>query len=552
MNLKNGILFLFGILFWISVNAQPSESELKKRVNDYYGDVSFIQTIEFQQPKLEKRWVKDSWKYFWSRKFNIKGKTDYPGVYQQIYGGVQYVQSGGNYSFDRILTGGVSGYEGIPNPDKAEINAHLKSTFDPLEFYGNFKMNYLIDASNTVHLSENPNWKWIGLNEVMVDVVSDYTVLTNNIGGVQDKRGTFRIMLRRSNDGSTFDSEAGLLKSGKWLPLEKGKESNTTILKTYTISKDALANTRTFAQKHAERHAEAFKKSLAVVELPDFENANHLMQFTHELLIEGDEAKVTAFCYQMFPKYLFEDWSDIVLNQNGKEKLNNILKDLKNYQLAFCKHPIIKEIGTTYVRFYDRNKKRMNNIRVSWENDRWYVTEMKYYIRSEDLAGFEQNQEDNCGENPIYLEDEPLFNTGDQVEIYHQGNWYSAEILKPEMSKGGYTVKYGASGLTEWKYVSEVRAGANTQEEQTQLFKEFEIGEKVKAKYTNVWYEGTILKVNYDTEEYLVDIPQRNIDIWINNQEIERSNGASDKKGEQTDKKNRLGRITNTIKKKIP
>lgn len=549
---KSVVSFLFGLMFFTSVNAQPSESELKKRVNDYYGDVSFIQAIEFQQPKLEKRWIKDSWKYYWSRKFNIKGKTDYPGVYQQIYGGVQYVKNGSNYLFDRILTGGVSGYEGIPNPDKTEINAHLKSTFDPLEFYGNYKMNYLIDAPNTVHLAENPNWKWIGLNEVMVDVVSDYTVLTNNIGGVQDKRGTFIVTLKRSNDGITFDSEAGLLKSGKWLPLEKGKESNPTILKTYTISKEELANTRTFAQKYAERHAETFKKSLAVVELPDFENANHLMQFTHELLIEGDEAKVTAFCYQMFPKYLFEEWSEIVLNQNGKEKLNNILKDLKHYQQAFCKHPIIKEIGTTYVRFYDRNKKRMNNISVSWENERWYVTEMKYFIGQEDLVEFEKNQEDNCGENPIYLDETPLFKTGDQVEIYHRGNWYSAEILKPEMNKGGYSVKYGASGLTEWKYVSEVRVGASSvSEEEAQLFKEFEIGEKVKAKYTNVWYEGTILKVNYDTEEYLVEIPQRNIDTWINNQEIVSANESTEKSSSNSSSEevNKDGETENKIKK---
>ena len=546
---KTILSFFFGILFFSSALAQPSESELKNKVNEYYGDASFIKEITFQKPKLEKRWVKDSWKYYWSRKVNIKGKTDYPGISELIYGGVQYVQNGNSYAFDRILTGGRSGYEGIPNPTISEINAHLKSTFDPLDFYGNYKMNYLIDAPNTVKLAENPNWKWIGLNEVMCDVIANYTVLTNNIGGVQDKQGTFRITLSRSTDGATFDPKAKLLPSGKWLPLLKGKESDPKILKSYSISKDELANTRTFAQQYAERHAEEFKKTMAVIEMPNFVNANHLMQFTHELLIEGDEAKVTAFCYRMFPKYLFEEWSEIVLNQNGKEKLAKILKDLAYYDNAFCKHPIIKEIGTTYVRFYDRNKTRMNNIRVSWENDRWYVTEMAYYISQEDLIEFEKNQEDNCGENPIYLDETPQFKIGDKVEIFHGGSWRDAEILKPEMHKGGYSVKYGVSGLTEWKYVSEVRTGANAVQGETQLFKEFEIGQNVKAKYTNTWYEGTILKVNYDTEEYLVDLPDRNIETWISNQDIMESSGSTKEEIENDDSKGK--KTLNGLKKKI-
>lgn len=534
------IIPLFFTCLFISTfaYAQPSESQLKTRVVDYYGDASFIHSIEFQKPKLEKRWVKDSWKYYWSRKYNIKGKTDYTGVYEIIYGGVQYIKNGSNYTFSNILTGGKSGYEGIPNPSVSEINTHLKNTFDPLDFYGNYKMNYLIDAPNTIRLANEPNWKWNGLNEVMCDVVSKYTVLTNNIGGVQDKAGTFRITLTRSEDGISFDPAAGLLKSGKWLPLEKGKESDPKILKSYTISKDELSKTRTFAQKHAIRHAEEFKKSLQVIEMPEFEYTNHLLQFTHELMIEGDKDKITAFCYQMFPSYLFEEWSEIVLNKNGQEKLDKILKDIEYYKLAFCKHPIIKEIGTTYVRFYDRNKKRMNNIGVSWENDRWYVLEMKYFIGQEDLADFEKNKEDNCGENPIYLEDEPFFKTGDKVEIYHGGSWRDAVILKPEMYEGGYSVKYGVSGLTEWKYVSEVRAGETVVEEAAEPFKEFEIGQEIQARYTNVWYPAAVLKVSYDEEKYLVDIPQRNIELWLSSSELDvAANTKNDKDSKKVEDK---------------
>lgn len=553
---------LFNTVFLAFVIAQPSESELKKKVYAYYEDASFIQEITFQKPKMEKRWVKTEWKYYWSRKFNIKGKTDYPGIYQLIYGGVQYEKNGSNYSYDRILTGGTFGYEGIPNPNKEEVNQQLKKSFDPLVFYGNYKMNYLIDAPNTIHLADDPNWKWIGLNEVKCNVISDYTVLTNNIGGVQDKRGVFRISLKRSEDGKTFDPEAGLLKSGKWLTVKKGDEIKTEILKTYSISKEELKNTKTFSQKYAERHAQEFQKSLSIIDVPDFENSNHAMQFIHEMLIDGDKEKITALCYKMFPKHLFEEWSDIVLNQNGKEMLKNILKDLDYYEEGFCIHPIIKEIGSTYVRFYDRNKKRMNRISVSYENDRWYLYEVKYFINEEDLTGFRENQETNCGENPIYLDEDPSFKKGDLVEIFEGGTWRDAEILNAEMNKGGYSVKYGISGLTTWKYVSEVRASQNQKSQESQeaqAFKNFDIGQKVMAKYTNVWYPGTILKVNYDKEEYLVEIPDRNIDAWINNQDIKNQENTSTKnnKQETTDskkekkeekKKLNLGGLKNKVK----
>jgi hypothetical protein len=468
-----------------------------------------------------------------------------------------------------MLTGGVNGYEGIPNPSTTEINAHLKQTFDPLDFYANYKMNYLIDAPNTVHLASDPKWKWNGLNEVMCSVISNYTVLTNNLGSVEEKEGTFRITLKRSLDGLKFDSEAKLLKSGKWLPAEKGQESNVSILKSYTIPKDELSNTKTFAQQHAIRHAEEFKKSLQVLDMPKFEYTNHLLQYTHELMLEGDKDKITAFCYQMFPRYLFEEWSEIVLNQNGQEMLEKILKDIEYYDLAFCKHPIIKEMGSTYVRFYDRNKKRMNNIGVSWENERWYVLKMNYFIGQEDLAEFEKNQEDNCGENPIYLDVEPFFKTGDKVEIYHGGSWRDAVILKPEMYKGGYSVKYGVSGLTEWKYVSEVRAGEAAVEEAEELFKEFEIGQEIQAKYTNVWYPATVLKVSYDEEKYLVDIPQRNIVLWLSSSELdeavagkkENSKSEETKSSESASKeeskaakkgKNLMGGLKNKVKATIP
>lgn len=54
---------------------------------------------------------------------------------------------------------------------------------------------------------------------------------------------------------------------------------------------------------------------------------------------------------------------------------------------------------------------------------------------------------------------------------------------------------------------------------------------------------GKILKVNYDTEGYVVDIPERNIESWIGNQHI--------KNATKTEDENKGGKTMETLKGKI-
>ncbi len=520
MKIKNLLLLIAFTSSCFIAFAQPSESQLNKKVQAYVKDPSRIISIEYSPSKIEKRWYNNHWTTFWSRACVVKMGTGHSGIYKKLYGGVEYFKEGSSYTYFGMLTFGLIGFEGITNPNVEEINAHLTATYDPLDFYQSYQMNYLIDAPNTVKLAKNPDWRWKGLNKVVCNVVSTYTTLVNDIGDVEVREGTFPIILYRSADGVTYNEEDDLLKSGKWLPAEKAREESKVVIKSYRLSKIELAEVKTLAQLNAVRHAEEFKKSLAVVELPEFKSANHLMQFTHELLIEGDKDKVTAFFYKMSTDYMFEEWSDIVLNRNGKEALEKLLENLEYYKVAFCKHPIIRDIGSSYVRFYDRNKKRLNNITVSYKNDRWYVTDMKYGIYQEDFADYEKNQDDKCGENPIYLDAEPQFKVGDMIEITYGSSWMDAEVLSVEMEKGGYNVKYGVSGLTDWRYVSEVRAKA-APETPAVAFKDLRVDDEVKALHEGKWYDGKVMKVSYEAEEYLVDIPEINERLWLKSAEVE-------------------------------
>ncbi|MEO9533947.1 MAG: hypothetical protein ABJG68_03045 [Crocinitomicaceae bacterium] len=528
--MKTNLIFtvFLGLFMSLSVHAQPSDATLRTKVQNYYENPI---NLTFGKADLEKRWVKDHYAYYWSKHFNCKLKTEYPGVYSLHYGGVQYLKSGNSYIYDNFLTGGFDGYEGIPTPSKESLNAHLKNTFDPLNFYAGYLLNYIVEAPNTIELAADPKFKWVNLNELRCNVTTTYTLKTNDIGNMEEQKGTFEIVLLRSADGISYDKEAKLLNSGKWLPVPKGFKKGTEPIKKFMLSKEEADAKKTLAQLNAVRAAEEFKKSLAVVEIPKFKSSNHLMQFTHELLLEGDEEKVKAFMYQMLPRGFFQEWSEIVLNQNGEMMMAEALEDLPNYSKAFCQHPEIKEIRANYVRFYDRAKKRMNGIYVKYENDRWYITDIRYTIRAEDFALYEQSGEDNCEGDLIFIDDEPLFNPGDPIKVLERGTWFDGEVVSADMSKGGYNVTYGRSNLSAWKFVNEVKAGEVKEEDK---FKEFAIGEKVNAKYSGVWYKGTIKSVSYDTEQYLVDIPVRGTEAWLSSKDLEAIEGG---KSEVTDEK---------------
>ncbi|MFT4600133.1 MAG: hypothetical protein ACI857_000303, partial [Arenicella sp.] len=486
----------------------------------YYKDPSKISALTFGKADLEKRWNKDHWTYYWSKGFKCKLKTEYGGVYALHYGGVQYIKTGSSYSYDNMLTAGFDEYIGIPLPEKSTINAHLKKSFDPLNFYGGYLLNYVVEAPNNIELAEDPNWTWVDLNRLRCNVTATYTLKTNNIGGMEVQKGIFEIVLERSSDGVTFDSDAKLLNGGKWLPVPKGDNNKTESLKKFALTKTEADAKKTLAQLNAVRAAEEFKKSLAVIDVPKFKSGNHLMQFTHELLLEGDEAKVTAFMYKMFPKYFFEEWSDVVLNQNGERMMGEALEDLPNYKRAFCQHPVIKEISAGYVRFYDRSKKRFNRINISYDNDRWYITDVGYTIRSEDFPAYEQSAEDNCEGNLIFIDEEAVFKPGERIKVLERGTWFDGEVVSSDMTKGGYNVTYGRSNLAAWKFVNEIKIG---EVQENDVFKTFEIGEQVKAKYSGVWYNAIIKEVSYEREQYKVEIPDRGIEGWLSSSELEAS-----------------------------
>lgn len=461
--------------------AQPSDAEIKQRVRDIYSK-SDIVSIKLGDARLETKWVRDRYITYWDKSYVLTLKTEYPGVTVIHFGGAEYVKSGSTYTFKNMLTSGFDRYEGIPIPSKDELNKILQEKFDPVNFYSGYLLGYIVDAGKNIEVAEGTDFKWVGLNRLRFNVKTTYELKTSNIGNMAVREGIFQVYLERSADGKTFDKDAKLLLDGEWLPVANGSLYEEKDIKEYKISQKEQDAMNTLKELGAVRMAEEFKKSLVPLDMPDFKSSHHLMQYIHEMLIEGDEDKVKSLLYNMLPRFYFEEWSDVVLNGRGEDLFEQVLENLEYYKLAFCKHPQIKEISGTQVSFYDRSKYRMNKISVSWENDRWYIYDLGYFIMDGDLEKYAAAGESNCGGDLIYIEGEPAFKAGDPIEVYRGGNWIAGKVVRPEMEKGRYHVIYGASGLEEWFFANNVRGRELNKEDVVNKLNPGTQGKKLKSK----------------------------------------------------------------------
>src|SRR5690554_2273184 len=208
-----------------------------------------------------------------------------------------------------MFTRGFDGYEGIPIPAKDELNKILQEKFDPVNFYSGYLLGYIVDAGKNIEVAEGTDFKWVGLNRLRFNVKTTYELKPSNIGNMAVREGIFKVYLERSADGKTFDKDAKLLLDGECLPVANGSLYEEKDIKEYKISQKEQDAMNTLKELGAVRVAEEFKKSLVPLDMPDFKSSNHLMQYIHEMLIEGDEEKVKSLLYNMLPRFYFVEWS---------------------------------------------------------------------------------------------------------------------------------------------------------------------------------------------------------------------------------------------------
>lgn len=497
--------------FWTF--AQPSDSEVKSKIRSNFKDPSKIVYIKLSEGggRTDHEYENGAWVYNYYRSYETKQNTKYPGVTYIYHGSVKYQKSGSGYTFNNWLVGDGH-YEGIPNPSESEV---LEIISKNLPAYLASDYNDVVGDLSEVKIHSNPEWYWGDLNRVSVNTVVTFTEMVSYTD-VEKRRVVKNITLFRSADGINYDAEAELLTNGKWLPLTTGMVTRVSFetLERRTLSEEELANTRSLAEIDMEKEAQRTVASLPPIDIPEFNSANHVIQYTHELLIEGDKNKVKAYLYKMLASFYFEEWSEVVLNRKGEDLVNGVLANLEHYKVVFCKHPSIKHQQDGMIQFYDRSKYRFNRIAVEENDGKWKVTAIEYGVpgtSTDEFASLKNAGEQNCGDAidtsaPVALE---KYSIGDKVQAQINGQWYNGEVNKIDnVMDDRYFVKFEninskwitADIMRPWDGAIEDTPSGDDQnttindKDDSKNDGEFKVGDRVEGNWQGKgsWYRGTI------------------------------------------------------------
>jgi hypothetical protein len=183
----------------VAAQAQnPSDSQVKKVI-------ASSKTVDVTLGKPgSTEWSQTYNKYIWTRHFVAKLKTADPSIFLLEKGYAVYDVVGPNYVFWRTVI--ISnGFEGIPDPSASEVRALIDKLGVDM-FLGNYYYNQVMGEVESIGLAQDPKFDWHTPNSVSFDVAAVYVEKTNDVGGKEKVRRTFRIRLFRSNQKSDWKS----------------------------------------------------------------------------------------------------------------------------------------------------------------------------------------------------------------------------------------------------------------------------------------------------------------------------------------------------------
>lgn len=202
-------IFLFAGAFSGSASAQPSAAQLKA-----IESKTAVSTV-WQRPGT-REWSSTYSKYVWNVWFNVKRKTDQPGVFVTVRGYASFDIVGGRYVYWRSFTNSNS-YAGIPNPTEADFQALIKQ-FGPERMLDPHSQVLKVGDIESLKLAPDPKYEWHVMTSVSFTVVA---VFTKKTGGFTDPpvRGeqTIRVRLYRDDPKSAWKNIVGMPES--WRPL---------------------------------------------------------------------------------------------------------------------------------------------------------------------------------------------------------------------------------------------------------------------------------------------------------------------------------------------
>lgn len=366
-------LILMACVISPSVFSQISDSQI---IADIKKQEPSTTSVKLENAKTEKEYENGAWVNYYSRMYHSVETTKYPGVTYHYYGGIQYVLSGGSYSFDK-LTVGEGYYEGFADPDLNKIKNYAE--LDGLKFFGHY-YNKIIGDMPEINLVSGTKWKWHTPKSVSGMVTATFEVPTNYTT-LEKATHTFELRLYS-------DSEIAVDANANWNNLMVSEKSEKLkVISTSTHTSDEIDAMPTLADQADNKRADNELASLPKIDpIPVFASSDELFFYTHKIILTKSENEIKAYLYNLLASSCRAGEAINLVNESTQSWIDKVCSNNGTYKNTHCVKPTIKHNQSGMIEFFDKEELRKVRMNASQEDGTWKLYLIDYYPANKEEA----------------------------------------------------------------------------------------------------------------------------------------------------------------------
>ncbi|MBL7953941.1 MAG: hypothetical protein JNJ91_02800 [Flavobacteriales bacterium] len=366
----------------LAAYAQPTDAQIIKDLTK----PGLIKLVLDPGP-TKKVWSSTYTQWFWERGYTSwynANIPEYPNAQVEAGCTVRY-HTGSPASYRESLVS-YNEYHGIPTPSNEEIMAIVNGNMQ--SFLGQ-RYYRIIGDLHYVRMKPGAKATWHNPNsfsipfEISYDEATDYTTVTTINETVETRFYRDAITSPLKNNMVTQDVER-----------------TTGATKTY--SAEDLRALPTFNIVDEEKKTRSVNATLPTLEIPAFASDQEALDYTVNILRNGDEGRIRAYLGKMLIKDYYEASSSTVLNAQGKQLVEDVVriccKEKMPWGEQYCARPAIKESQTNSFTVWNKVKEQFSRIEfmpgeAQWKNGqqvggRMMIRNLELYIKTsnDDIA----------------------------------------------------------------------------------------------------------------------------------------------------------------------
>lgn len=327
--MKNLILSTLLFFSVVSINAQPSDARVK---SDAVGNGGGVISFKFTKTTGTRQWNSSIGNWEYVRGVQIKRKSDYPGINMIVDEDIvyQYVGNGG-YSFWKVRVLSNS-YEGIPNPTAKQVADFISKDWE--KFYG-YYYSTIVKLWHQPMLADNPEWIWHDINSVEFRMKMKFDHIVGR--GIETLECIWKVRLYRDDPKAPWKNLFAVRS-------EEAADLKVVGMKEYTVAQMEDFKKQTLEFTLSEQIAKQQIADLSrVITVPDFNNADEMLRFLHDILRNGSPDKLRAVMLQVMAPGFFVAGSRVQLlpqeERNLADVITAVYNDKVKYKQIYCQVP---------------------------------------------------------------------------------------------------------------------------------------------------------------------------------------------------------------------